>query len=249
VKGETVLRTSQPSATGGLGYVAGLSLGCLMAGLCVVALLVGFVVPMARAFKTLQRPTADGLHALAIALQNYHDTYGAFPPAVVTDSAGQPLYSGRVLLLPFLGEQLVYDQFDKEEAWDSPRNSSLSFTSLVVFHDPACSAHRPGQTDFLFVTGQNTIFEEGAAVALRNVSDGPSNTITVVDVAASGISWAEPQDLDLSKPGPLPPGNSAGGNYAVFADGSVRFLRSASLTPQQIRGLATRSGGEPKSDF
>lgn len=245
------MKVSEPSTGGGLGFVAGISLGCLTAGLCVIGILMALVLPTVRALRAQAKknPTVDSLHAIAIALQNYHDTYGVFPPAVVTDSYGQPLYSGRVLLLPFLGEQHVYDQFDKAEAWDSPQNSHLSRTSLRVFHDPACTAHRPGQTDYLFLTGDNTIFEEGAAVALRNISDGPSNTITTVDVATSGISWAEPQDINLNNPATLPPGNSAGGNYAVFADGSVRFVRLASLLPQQIRGLATRSGGEPKPDF
>jgi len=245
------LTTTQPGTSGGLGFVVGISLGCLTAGLCVIGLLVGLVLPAVQGVRAQSKknPTADSLHAIAVALQNYHDDYGVFPPAVVTDAVGQKLYSGRVLLLPFLGEQLLYDQFDKSQPWNSSQNLHLSQTSVGAFHDPACLGHRPGQTDFLFVTGGGTIFEEGMAVALKSVSDGPSNTITTADVAASGISWAEPRDLDLSKPVALPAGNSAGGNYAVFADGSVRFLRRAALSPQQIRGLASKSGAETTPDY
>ena len=109
-----------------------------------------------------------------------------------------------------IGERFVYDQFDKSKAWDSPENLPLSQTSLSTFRNLGCSSPAPGQTDFLFVTGTNTIFDPGTNVGWRDIADGPSNTITTVGVSASGISWAEPNDMILSKPAALPPGTMLG---------------------------------------
>ena len=68
------------------------------------------------------------------------------------------------------------------------------------------------------------------------------NTISVVEVKGSGISWAQPEDLDLSLPQQLPPGNHRGSNLVLFGDGSVRVL--GSVSPMQIRAMATIAGNE-----
>jgi hypothetical protein len=42
------------------------------------------------------------LFSIRMALRNYHDTYGSFPPAYVPDANGKPMHSWRALILPFL---------------------------------------------------------------------------------------------------------------------------------------------------
>src|SRR4051794_7934118 len=48
---------------------------------------------------------------IKLALHNSHESHGAFPPAYVADAAGRPLYSWRVLLLPFIEQPAVYNAF------------------------------------------------------------------------------------------------------------------------------------------
>jgi hypothetical protein len=48
--------------------------------------------------------SAVSLREVGLALRGYHDVYGQLPPAAVTAKDGKPLYSWRVLLLPFLVE-------------------------------------------------------------------------------------------------------------------------------------------------
>lgn len=45
---------------------------------------------------------SNHLKQIALALQNYHDTYGSFPPAYLADARGKPIHSWRVLILPFM---------------------------------------------------------------------------------------------------------------------------------------------------
>ena len=178
---------------------------------------------------------------LALAMHNYHDVNRCFPPAVVIDKDGKPLYSGRVLLLPYLEQSQLYDAWDKSQAWDSPANLPLSQTMIPTLRDPADTG-APGQTSYLFVTGPGTIGEAGKKIDLANIQDGTSNTIMLVEVKNSGINWAEPRDWDATST-PLPPSNHKSGNLAGYADGSVRPL-PPNTPPATIKAITTRSGGE-----
>jgi hypothetical protein len=185
---------------------------------------------------------SNNLKQIGLALHNYHDTYNSFPPAVVTDANGKPLYSGRVLLLPFLEQNAIYSQFDLTQPWDSSQNMPLAQISIAQFMDPSAKP-APGQTDFLFVSGKGTIFEAGQTSRLRDILDGTSNTLMLIEVKNSGISWTEPKDIDLTQAAALPAGNHPGGNIAITADGAVRFL-SKNIAPATLQGLTTKAGGE-----
>ena len=142
--------------------------------------------------------SSNHLKQLSLAMQNYHDQYGALPPAIVRDEDGKPLYSGRVLLLPFLEDAELYDEFDKSQPWNSPKNLALTQDTPLVFTDPSSPSPPAGQTDFLFVTGKGTAMEalpDGGSIRFADITDGTSNTLFMVEVKNSGINWAEPRDL------------------------------------------------------
>ena len=220
--------------------------GCLVVGLGVLGVLIALLLPAVQAAREAARrmQASNHLKQLGLALQNYHDVYSAFPPAVVTDPNGRPLYSGRVLLLPFMEQKPLYDQWDKDQAWDSEANISLSQQNLQVFTDPSAANRIPGQTDFLFVVGKGTVFEPPPTGSqLASIIDGTSNTMFMIDVRNSGIVWSEPRDVDISRPMSLPAGNHPGINMAVFYDGHTTAI-SKNTPPQTIRDLATCAGGE-----
>jgi type II secretory pathway pseudopilin PulG len=235
----------QPQPSSGSGAsLAVIIVAIVLVVLLVPGVLIALLLPAVGAARGAARraSSSNNMKQLALALHNYHDTYRAFPPAVVTDANGQPLYSGRVLLLPFMEQAPLFDQWDKTQAWDSPANQALAGTMIPTFRDPA-DGGPANQTSYLFATGQGTIFEAGQNVTIQNVSDGISNTILMVEVKQSGIGWAEPRDIDLSQQAPLPPSNHPSGNIVAMGDGSVRTL-PASTPPATIRAAATRNGGE-----
>jgi predicted Ser/Thr protein kinase len=238
-------RESSPPRGAGLGFgVAAIGIAAIL--LPCVAVLLALLYPAVQSAREAARgaQSSNNLKQLGLALHNYHDVYGSFPPAVVRDADGNALYSGRVLLLPFLEQQNLYQSFDLTKSWDSPENLNLSGTRLEVFSDPSDASNKTASlTNYVFVTGKDTIFEEGKCTPFSEITDGLSNTLAMIEVAGE-INWAEPVDADLTGGlSRLLEGNHPGGNLILMADGSVRFL--SKTTPlHEIRAMATIAGGE-----
>ena len=81
----------------------------------------------------------NNLKQIGLAMYNYHDQYGCFPPAYTADEHGRPLHSWRVLLLPYLECEDLYDQLRLNEPWNSPYNQQVLKDSDVpsVFRCPS----------------------------------------------------------------------------------------------------------------
>jgi hypothetical protein len=196
------------------------------------------------------------LKIIGLAMNQYHDAFGCFPPAYVAGPDGKPAHSWRVLLLPFLGAG-VYNLYNFNEPWDGPNNSRLagmlpdSFGSPIYGcpSDPTC--WRQGETNYVMITGPGTMFENGKAPKNREIRDGTENTIMVVEVAESGIQWMEPRDLEFDKMSfrindPTHPSISSRhplGALVGHADGIVHFLRS-DTDPAVVRALITHDAGD-----
>ena len=112
----------------------------------VLAVIIGWPV-VRRTFESYFRRQAcsQNLHKIAVALQNYHDEYGVYPPAIIYDGRGQPRHSWRVLILPQLGqeEEKLYKRYRLDEAWNSPHNRPLGDDMPRVY---ACPVD-PGSSD------------------------------------------------------------------------------------------------------
>src|SRR5262245_48474313 len=78
----------------------------------------------ARAFRDGPRCRTN-LWQLGLALHNYYNEHGHFPPPYVADAAGKSMHSWRVLILPYLGRQDLYDAYDLNEPWNGPSNRKL----------------------------------------------------------------------------------------------------------------------------
>jgi hypothetical protein len=207
------------------------------------------------------------LKQIGLALLNYDSTYGCFPPAYVADAKGQPLYSWRVLLMAELdrtagwfGGRLA-GGFHFDEPWNSPNNSKLHqlitpYTALQCPSDPA----RAGSTEthYVAVVGTGTMFpSDGTSRRLADVTDGPGDTLVVVEVVDAGIHWMEPRELDwatmsfrlndrtcpsISSNHPFTL-SSYPGPHVLTADDMVSGL-PRNLSPKTLRALLTIAGGE-----
>ncbi|MEZ5252101.1 MAG: DUF1559 domain-containing protein [Ilumatobacteraceae bacterium] len=174
------------------------------------------------------------LAAIGAALDAYRREHGSYPPAYLADDDGTPLLSWRVLLLPHLGAQDLYDRFDLTAAWDDPANEAL-VASMPEVYRSADVIPEPdeGLTSYAGVAGTKQVFrngstELGGGVPIDAVIDGDSMTIGVAPVGADvSIPWTAPVDVDVDAHRAL--GDPAGFDGAVdgltpllFLDGTVR---------------------------
>jgi hypothetical protein len=243
-------------------YATTTLIGIAVAVLCVTGLAAGVVWWMLPGKSgnsaTLRVECASNLRQIALAMQAYEVANGCFPPAYVADKHGKPLYSWRVLLLPYLEEQDLADQFHFDEPWNSPSNRKVTDLTIGLFQCPAQPATRDPTTNYMMVVGPHTISSGRQPVKLAEITDGMADTIMLVEVADSGVWWAEPEDLRFDKinfkinssrrqgissyhPGGV---NAAFcGEHPEFQDGVVRFLKN-SMDPQIVKAMLTIDVGE-----
>jgi hypothetical protein len=187
------------------------------------------------------------LKALSNAMHNYHDMYRHFPSAAIRDPQGRPLLSWRVGLLPLLGEDELYKQFHLDEPWDSAHNKPLIAKMPEVFTPDSPKLREEGKTTLLVPVGKQTIFGPKDGVRIRDITDGTTNTILIVNADwARGVEWTRPEDLNVDGVDAkrILFGSRKDGFAAAFADGSVRFI-GPNFSSDLLHALLTRNGGEP----
>lgn len=195
---------------------------------------------------------SNHLKQIGLALHNYHDVYGSFPPAYIADKNGQPMHSWRVLILPFAEQKPLYDLYRFDEPWDGPNNRKLHTQYPAYFCCPACYGKQPKfETNYLAVVGPQTMWPGTQSVNLSKITDGTANTLMVVEVANSGIHWMEPRDLHVTQM-PLainPPRGQGissphrGAALALFVDAHTAALPN-DTPPKALRSMLTIAGND-----
>ena len=184
-----------------------------------------------------------------LAMFNYESAHGHFPPAFSTDADGNALLSWRVLILPYLEDQNLYDQFHLDEPWDSEHNKKLIEKMPSVFAEPSSGLGVKNKTHYLAVVGESYMFDpSGKATKLMQVRDGLSNTIAFLQADDSAAAtWTEPRDwrVDPVKQGlagldkPVHPGVF----LAAFGDGHIESV-SYDIDLEVFKAMLTRDGRE-----
>jgi hypothetical protein len=199
-------------------------------------------------------PMASQLKMIALAMHNYHDTYGHFPRAAWIDEQGRS-HSWRVQLLPFLEQEAAYDYFRNAPPTNHAKTRQWRREAASLFRDPDDKKSPREQTSIMVITGPGTMFEDGRDLSLKDCLDGSSNTILAVEVRNSGSNWDAPVDLDirsmvfrLSTGDQFGLGNVKGtGAHVAMVDGSVRFLTNDQIA-STLREMITRAGGATIAD-
>ena len=181
---------------------------------------------------------------IAVALHNYHETHGRFPPAIGYGPDGKTPHSWRVALLPFLGHAELHKKYDFGEAWDGPNNLKLLEENPAVYRCPKVEGDSTNSSYFV-LTGPTTVFSGNDGTSKREITDGTRGTLLVVE-AVREIPWTKPEDIPYTPAAPLPKlgGIHDGGSYASFADGSVRWIGDT-MSEKDLRALCTKAGKEP----
>lgn len=180
------------------------------------------------------------LKQIGIALHQYHDEYRSFPPAYVLGNDGKPWHSWRVLLLPYLDQKPLYDRYRFDEPWNGPHNRELYSLRPLVYGSRLADSPRKDITTYLGVVSRRTMWPAAFSVERSDVTDGTSNTLWLLESAASDIVWSEPRELResdalaLLRPADAgkPTDQSTQRIPILMVDGSTR-----AMTPQINRQL------------
>jgi hypothetical protein len=178
----------------------------------------------------------------------HHDAKNSFPAQASYNRDGKPLLSWRVQILPYLGEQALFDKFRLDEPWDSEHNKALIPMMPRVYWDPASRLGiEEGRTNYLGVQGKGLLFDgSGKGRKMREIRDGTSHSLAVVQVDDDrATTWTKPDDWQWNESDPT---KNLGGLHpgifiAGFCDGSVRAI-SKEIDPKVLKSLLTIAGGE-----
>lgn len=197
--------------------------------------------------RMAKQQSANRMKQIALAMHNYYDQNQSFPAQAKFDAQGKPSLSWRVLILPFLEQNKLYQQFHLNEPWDSPHNRTLIDKMPDIYRSPVSKLTEKGRSNYLYPIGKETVCPGPRGIEFKEITDGTSNTIMIVEANDDqAVIWTKPDDLPFD---PKQPAKGLGalygdGFWVAFCDGSARFLR-LSNDPAILRALFTRAGGEP----
>jgi hypothetical protein len=236
------------------------SIVCLVVGVpCLMCLL---ALPAFVEVERMGRQSAACLNRaqqIALALQEYHKANGCFPPAYIADKTGKPMHSWRVLLLPYLEENALYQQYNFNEPWNGPNNKQLFSSRPLIYacpRDPNAFAPGASQASYFAVVGPNAAWTGDKPRKMADLSGEASNTIMIVEAANTSIPWSEPKDLlpDVlglsgSNASALGPSSNHGAGSQVtvaMADGNTRWLTPRDLSRERLRKILQIGGFNDK---
>ena len=214
---------------------------------------------------TGQQVTGRHLEQMGVALNRHHDQHSAFPVGGVFTRDAEGVVKGQhgwmTFLLPFVGEQELYQSIVQGKPYDDPVNRAAMGRDVVTYFaaggDRAKIVQGFAVSHFAGVGGEIDdatglshvgIFQRDEAVKKEEVTDGLSNTLIVGELAGTYPPWGDPENWRTIGRGLNKDVNGFGnstGNGASFllADGSVRFFNNQT-DPKLLLKLSTRDGGE-----
>lgn len=202
--------------------------------LFVVLLLIALILPAVQQSRETARRTQvkSLLHQFGIALHNYHDAYGSFPPGGVIGSDGTPYHGWCMMLGPFIDASPMYNRIKYDVPWDDPENDFLWQSEIPWCLSPQVAERRtPEGYGLLHYQANPHVLHRNSSVTLVDLSAGGANTWVMGEAGGEFAPYAFPFNwrplgtrLNAGTSGFGLPAKT--GLHFLFADGSVRFLSS-----------------------
>jgi hypothetical protein len=151
---------------------------------------------------SLRSQCKNNLKWIGLALRNYHDQHGSFPPAYFTDESGRPAHSWRVLILPFLDEHALYREYRFDEPWDGPHNSKLTDRIPAPYRCPRFveeigrqKSNSTRLTNYIAISASHAVFDGSNSTSMSDVTDDAANKILLSETRKYSVHWMQPEDV------------------------------------------------------
>jgi len=244
----TLAEVAEDGQTTGSRGAIGLAIGGLLAIIACVAG-VAFLIPSLLRLQGQNQLTAaeSNLKALVGAMQQYHDNWGCFPPAITYGPDGvTPYHSWRVLLLPYLEQDVLYTQYNLREPWNSPNNRFVMQQMPQVFSNGASRGNNV--TSFVVVTGDRTMFPLQTSTSRKDAAKGQGATALIVEAAFNQVTWTEPKDLAFDNmsfvindpAGQCISGAAPEGALVAMVDGTTQIVDELSFGVPNVQTMLLR---------
>ncbi len=126
-----------------------------------------------------------------VALHNYHQDCGSFPPTKYQPKANGPIHSWRVLLYPYadMDARKLYSKYDFSEHWNSPGNLAVarSMSSWGNYY----SMEENDIANYLAI-GDGDDWPSDKPLKARLITKGKDRFL-LVEYPDSKIRWMEPE--------------------------------------------------------
>ena len=168
---------------------------------------------------------------IALAIVEYESVNGHLPPPYTMDDEGNPLHSWRVLILPYLECQNLYDAIDLSKPWHHPANLALQYQMPDVYRCPNFepdASQLAVTTAYVAIIGDHTAWPRTGKRSIRDITDGISNTVALLESEQHRLHWMSTADPEIEMVRQvdtlLSKSNHQSGVAYCRCDGSVRWL-------------------------
>ena len=248
-------RSPASSGAGAAAAGAGIGIGMILlivggigaCCLCVPGILVALMFPAIQKVRdaAANAEALNNARQIALGCHSHNDRWKSLPSPRMQPQPPQnqsPELSWRVSILPFVGQDPLFNQFNKGQAWNGPENQRHVNRMPMIYNNPSeAGGPNSSQTKFQYFTGPNTLFPDPLRkVNLIEIMDGTSNTFLFAE-AATPVTWSQPVDMVVGN-GPLPlPANRF---IAAMADGTARIVNRRSASDDVLRQVINPSDGK-----
>jgi hypothetical protein len=184
----------------------------------------------------------ENLNRLTEALMAYKEDKGHYPPSAQA-KAGIKTLSWRVLILPYLGHQELFEKFDLNMPWNRSPNKEL----IEFIPDELVSPERfDSKTNWMLPAHRNYMFGDNRYPRDRNIEDGIENTLMLLEVNDSlAVEWTRPSDFEPADLGALKGSFGdlrSGGTLVAWANGWPAYVANSVSTKQWTNAFTYESG-------
>ena len=190
----------------------------LLVVIAIIAVLIALLLPAVQQAREAARRTQcrNNMHQIGLALHNYHDTHGTFPPGGICNNAGsewgEPWWGWMTMILPFMDETAVYNACNFSVLATLTPNSTAAQQLLAQYHCPSdagpslvnagatcASSCYAGVGGFRSTqpyslpagSNMNGVFGCDSRIRIRDIRDGTSQTFAVAEQLVGGYAcWA-----------------------------------------------------------